>query len=177
MAASIICRGGIVACPTEFCFGLSCNPLDPLAVRKLLQIKEREPSRGFILIAAVYDQLEPYLGRITPSVRNKVLASWPGPVTWLLPARDDVPIWLNGGRSTIAVRVTAHPMAAALCRTADMALISSSANRADFPPALSALATRLRFHGQIDYVIPGSVGNELRCTTIRDAQTGKTIRP
>ena len=89
-------RGGVIAYPTEAVYGLGCNPLDPDAVARLLQLKLRPAAKGVILIASDFVQLQPFLESLDATLQQQVSASWPGPVTWLLPARSDSPYWLRG---------------------------------------------------------------------------------
>ncbi len=67
------------------------------------------------MIASDLVQLQPFIEHMDQATKNKLLASWPGPVTWLLPAHRLVSPLLRGRHRTIAVRVTAHPIAAMLC--------------------------------------------------------------
>ncbi len=171
-AASVIRRGGVVAYATEYCFGLGCDPMNRAAVLRLLRLKRRPVQKGLILIAASADQLAPYVDDIPAAV----LASWPGAHTWLLEPRDGVPGWITGEHGRIAVRVTAHPQAAALCQAAGMAIVSTSANRAGGNPTRSFRDTARRFQGEVDYVLPGRVGDAPAPTPIRDAVTGELVR-
>lgn len=174
-AARAIRRGAVVAYPTEAVYGLGCDPLNPVAVRRLLSIKGRAQRKGVILIAADFDQLRPFVAPLTDRQLQTIQASWPGPVTWVLPAAESVPAWLSGGRDTLAVRVTAHPTAAALCRAAGMPLVSTSANPAGRAPARTALQARLRCPG-VDLVLSGATGGLSRPTEIRDLASGKRLR-
>ena len=174
-AARLLRSGGIIAYPTEAVYGLGCNPLDPAAVLRLLAIKQRSISKGLILIASRFEQVEPFVTIPNDEVRQRIDASWPGPNTWLLPAKPDTPRWLRGDHPSLAVRVTAHPMAAALCNTFGGALVSTSANTSGRPPARSALQARLRCPG-IDLVINGATGGATKPTAIRNALTGDTLR-
>ncbi|MCW8828315.1 MAG: L-threonylcarbamoyladenylate synthase [Gammaproteobacteria bacterium] len=175
-ARRVLQRGGIVAYPTEAVYGLGCDPLNPQAVMRLLAIKQRPWQKGMILIASSQQQLEPYLRPIGPAVQKKLTQSWPGPVTWLLPARPEVPWWLRGEHVTLAVRVTAHPLAAALCEQFGGPVVSTSANLAGHEPARSALTVRRELGDKVDYILHGTLGNRGRPTEIRDAQTGRIIR-
>ncbi len=172
-AARIIQHGGVVAYATEYCFGFGCDPMNRSAVLRLLRIKRRAPDKGLILIAANVTQLDSYVNNIpTP-----VLATWPGPHTWLLEPREGVPGWITGDHPGIALRVTAHPQAAALCRAAGMAIVSTSANRGGGAPTRRYRETLRRFKGEVDFVLPGRVGNAPAPTPIRDAASGALIRP
>lgn len=175
-AAHIARAGGVIAYPTEAVYGLGCDPLDLEAVQHLLNLKARPESKGLILVAAEFRQIEPYLEPLAPEMRAKVEASWPGPVTWLLPARPEVPEWLRGEHDTLAVRVSAHPVVAGLCRAFDGPLVSTSANRSGHPPARSPLAVRRLFDDDLDYVLHGPLGGLDRPTEIRDGATGRVVR-
>ena len=171
-AARILKQGGIVAYATEYCFGLGCDPFNRNAVLRLLRLKRRPVKKGVIVLAADAGQLTHYLHDIPP----RVAASWPGPHTWLLVPRPGVPGWITGRHPKIAVRVTAHAQAAALCHAAGMAIVSTSANRAGEAPARTDRAVVRRFGKLVDYILPGHVGAAPAPTPIRDAETGKLTR-
>lgn len=176
LAALTIQGGGIVAYPTEAVYGLGCDPDNAEAVQRLLTLKQRPMHQGLILIAARFEQLHAYLRPLTSELRERVIPTWPGPVTWLLPARPETPPWLRGRHQTLAVRVTAHPLAAALCEAAGTPLVSTSANLSGRPPARNALGVRRIFGDQLDYILPGESGGLDKPTEIRDGLTGRQIR-
>lgn len=176
LAARILRQDGVIAYPTEAVYGLGCNPWARDAVERILTIKCRDMDKGLILIAANVEQLRPFVKELTPARMAEIRATWPGPNTWLLPARDEVPRWLRGRFETLAVRVTAHPIAAALCRAFGGALVSTSANRANHPPARTALQVRLRLGAELDAVLGGPCGGCDRPSTIRDGRTGQVLR-
>lgn len=176
-ARSVLRAGGIVAYPTEAVYGLGCDPWNATALAGLLTIKRRGLEKGVIIIAATFSQLHPFVDEPSDRLLRRIEARWPGPTTWLLPARGDIPLWLTGGRTTVAVRVTAHPQAARLCEVYGGALVSTSANIAGRPPARTALGVRRRFGASVNYVLAGRVGEDLRPTEIRDALSGRVIRP
>src|SRR5690606_36629308 len=123
------------------------------------------------------EQLEPFIAPLDEAALVRLRATWPGPVTWVVPARPETPAWLRGAHTTIAVRVTAHPTAAALCEAAQSALVSTSANRTGEPPARDADAVRHVFGNMVDYILSGEVGGLDRPTEIRVVGTGEVIRP
>lgn len=176
-AAAVLVSGGIVAYPTESCFGLGCDPRNSEALRRLHRIKRRAAAHGFIIIAARSTQLYPYIDRRDIESLERAESTWPGPYTWLLSARSGLPIALRGRHDSIAVRVTAHPIAASLCRRAGRAIVSTSANRHGRAPARSADTAVRAFGGEIDCVVPGPVGGQARPTEIRDARSDLLIRP
>lgn len=176
-AASILSHGGIVAYPTEAVYGLGCDPDDPVALERLVAAKGRDARKGFILIASSIDQLEPYIQPLDAVVGERLAATWPGPVTWLVPVQPDVLPMLSGGRDTLAVRVTAHPLAAALCEAYGGALVSTSANLSGVPPARTALAVQRMLGERVDFIVHGDVGTLGGPTEIRDARSGAIVRP
>ncbi|HEX5339524.1 MAG TPA: Sua5/YciO/YrdC/YwlC family protein [Gammaproteobacteria bacterium] len=175
-ARDVIRGGGVVAYPTEAVYGLGCDPLAVSAIERILTIKSRDAGKGFILIASRIEQLLLFLAPLDKALRSKLEASWPGPVTWIVPAAEGVPDWITGGRDTLAVRVTAHPVARTLCELTGMALISTSANPGGHPPARSAIQVRIRLGTQLDYIVPGHTGPQRSPTEIRDALSGKILR-
>jgi L-threonylcarbamoyladenylate synthase len=168
--------GGIIAYPTEAVIGLGCDPLNEKAVARLLALKQRPWQKGLILIAADYAQLVPFLEPLTPTLEKRVFAVWPGPVTWLLPAKPTVPHYLRGQSSKLAVRVTAHPQTAALCQHWGGTLVSTSANISGQSAPKTALKVRRTFAQTIDYIMPGTVGGRQRPSEIRDALTNTVLR-
>jgi len=176
MAIHAMHRGGVIAYPTEAVFGLGCNPLNGTAVHRLLELKQRPIHKGLIIIAAELSQLQPYIIEPEPDQLQTLEQSWPGASTWLVPARPEVPYWLRGKHATIAVRVTAHPVAASLCREFGGAIVSTSANPASHPAARDALSVHHYFNGQLEYVLHGKVDKNKKPTEIRNLTDGKIIR-
>lgn len=174
LAAEVIRTGGVVAYPTEAVFGLGCDPLDHGAVRRILDLKDRPEAAGLILIAAGPEQLRNWIDPSDAEARR--LEGGDQGVTWVVTAGATTPRWISGGRTTVAVRVIRHPVAAALCREAGMPIVSTSANRRGREPARSALAVRCAFGDGIDYVLSDTTGGRERPSEIRDARTGAVLR-
>jgi len=175
-AAAALARGGIVAYPTEAVWGLGCDPHDGDAVARLFALKGRPPATGVILIGADLAQLLPYIGATPAHALARAEATWPGPNTWIFPRNDFVPASICGEHAGIALRVTAHPVAASLCREFGRAIVSTSANRHGEAPARSALAVRDIFGTGIDQILDGALGGLERPTPIRDAISGEIVR-
>jgi L-threonylcarbamoyladenylate synthase len=169
-------RGGLVAYPTESCYGLGCDPRNRRALKRLIRLKGRSAAKGLLLIADHFKRLQPFIHALNPAERARMQHSWPGPVTWVVPAAKACPPLLTGGRPTIAVRVTAHPEAARLCRSLGMALVSTSANKSGQKPAKTAAECRRIFGAQVR-VIDGRIGQRRRPSTLIDLATGTVLRP
>lgn len=169
-------RGGLIAYPTESCYGLGCDPRNVRALKHLVALKGRSAAKGMLLIADTFKRLAPFVGTLGAADRARMAKTWPGPVTWVVPASAACPALLTGGRPTIAVRVTAHPGAARLCRELGMALVSTSANKTGRKPAKTAAECR-RIFGRRVRVVPGRVGARKRPSTLIDLATGTVLRP
>lgn len=171
-------HGGVIAYPTEAVWGVGCDPFDEAAVRRLLAIKERPVEKGLILIAADLDQLRPCLDLDALPVDRlaEVLASWPGPHTWVMPASARVPHWLTGEHAGIAVRVSAHPQVIALCRGCGGPLVSTSANLSGQPAPHARAGLDPALLERLDGVSEGETGGLERPSSIRDALTGQPFR-
>jgi L-threonylcarbamoyladenylate synthase len=168
-------EGGVIAYPTEAVFGLGCYPEDAYSVTKILSLKKRSIAKGLILIAANAEQISHYVDYPDDKVRREIDATWPGPVTWVLPAKVTVPFWVTGHGNTVAVRVSAHPIVQALCNKVG-AIVSTSANPARKTPAKNVIKIRSYFGNKIDYILPGETGSKNLVTEIRDAINGNVLR-
>lgn len=168
-------QGGVIAYPTESCFGLGCDPQSRLGVQRVLHIKGRPQRKGLILIASERKQLFPYMASLNAAQLQTLQSRWPGPHTWLVPTASKSRPWLTGRHPAIAVRVTAHKPAVELCHQTGMALVSTSANRSGRQPAKSARDC-YRLFGPSVRVIRGIIGKQRKPSTIQDLATGKILR-
>ncbi|MCW9013397.1 MAG: Sua5/YciO/YrdC/YwlC family protein [Gammaproteobacteria bacterium] len=175
-AASICRQGGVIAYPTESVYGLGCDPLNQLAVFRLLYLKQRPVEKGLILLASDIQQLLPF---ITPNASQlKKLTTIPDkPTTWLVPASSLAPDWITGRHKKLAVRITQHKTARALCDALGFPLVSTSANRDSRPPAKTALKVKQYFGNEIDFILAGATGKLDKPTEIKDLDTNQIIRP
>ena len=174
MAASLW-AGGVVACPAEGVWGLSCDPFDEGAVLDLLAMKQREVSKGLIVVGASSDVFADVLRDLSCEQRETMLASWPGPNTWLVPHRGYFPFWVTGDSDEVAIRVTSSPALAALCKAFEGPLVSTSANPAGLPPPHSIWELR-RYFGTTLPAFPGAIYPGGKPSTIRRVEDGSVIR-
>ena len=173
-AANVLLRGGVIAYPTEGVFGLGCLPDEVLAVVRVLQLKQRDARKGVILIAGTVDQFD---GWIDASAQRSLPAPDPSlPITWIAPPGPLVTPILRGANAGIAVRLTTHPVALALCDAVQSPLVSTSANISGRPTARNRYVLRRQFMRHVDYIVPGDCGPVSGPSEIRDLQTGKVLR-
>ncbi|CAP53304.1 Sua5/YciO/YrdC family protein [Xanthomonas campestris pv. campestris] len=177
-AVATLARGGVIAYPTEAVWGLGCDPRQEDAVLRLLEIKRRPVDKGVIVVASGLDVLQDWIdiAALGSEQLTAVLAQWPGPHTWILPVTAQAPRWVTGDHDGLAVRISAHPVVAALCKAWGAPLVSTSANLAGEPPARSRAALDPALLARIDGVLDGEVGGLAQPTPIRDARTGQILR-
>ena len=175
-AVAAMRNGGVIAYPTEAVFGLGCDPDNHTALTALLELKQRPASKGLILIAAEVSQLLPYIAEVDAALRQRALATWPGPVTWLFPCARQIDPLLSGDHDTIAVRVTAHPVAHELCLSFGKAIVSTSANLSGHAPARTVAEVRTQFADRLAAIVNGQVDHRAQPSEIRDLVSNKVIR-
>lgn len=174
-AIDAILAGKVIAYPTESVFGLGCLPGNETAVTEILELKQRSVDKGLICVAYSIDQLQEFVDFSMVSNMEAVTDSWPGPVTWLVPARSSTPAWLTGEHSTLAVRVSAYPVVRNLCEKIGP-LVSTSANPQGMLPANSDQQVRAYFGSRLGYIYPGKLPETNKPTAIRDALSGNVVR-
>ncbi len=169
-------RGGVIAYPTEAVFGLGCDPFDPQAVYRLLNIKQRPVSKGLILVAADWSQLDFLFPTLPAEQLSELRSTWPAAVTFTIPCHPEVPHWLRGDFSSLAVRVSAQPTVRKLCEAFGGAIVSTSANLAGREALRTSASVGRRLGGQIDYLVPGCTNPNAQPSEIRDLATGRVLR-
>jgi L-threonylcarbamoyladenylate synthase len=174
LAAHFKC-GGLIAYPTESCYGLGCDPDNRRAVLRLLKLKRRPQHKGLILIASNYHQVARFIKPLTPDEQRQLMEGGTQAITYLMPAKPSAPRWLRGAHDTLAIRMTAHPIARQLCHSLNSALVSTSANRSGQRPAKTYSQCQ-RLFGRDVWVLPGRVGKRKKPSTIRAWIGGNIIR-
>lgn len=176
-AANSLLNGEVIAYPTEAIWGLGCDPENEAATLRLLQIKKRPVAKGLILVAGSIDQIEDLLDPLTPSQRKRMLATWPGPNTWLVPDYNQkIPDWIKGEHDSVAVRVSSHPLVVALCLRFGAPLVSTSANKTGQRPPKTALQVVKHLGREIDGVLHGKLGDGAKPSRIIDLLSGQVLR-
>ena len=170
LVADAVLSGGVIAYPTEGVWGLGCNPMDEVAVNRVLQLKQRPASKGLILVAGSRDQFQQCLVEIPD------FPAMPGPTTWLVRHGGLTPEWVSGGREKVAIRVSQHPLIMAICAKVGMPIVSTSANPSSMEPASSAEQVRHYFGDLVDVIVPGSLGGASGASQIIDWETKEVAR-
>lgn len=174
-AVTALRAGAVIAYPTEAIWGLGCDPDNPAALERLLALKARNPAKGMILIAGSIAQVEEWLDGLDATLRQTLLESWPGPVTWLVPDNGRTHPLVKGQHDKVALRISAHPLVRMLTEAFGGPIISTSANRTGNTPMRSAKAVAAEWKGDV-VIVPGELGGRERPSVIRDVLTGDVLR-
>ncbi|MDX2345541.1 MAG: L-threonylcarbamoyladenylate synthase [Legionella sp.] len=175
-ARELLKAGEVIAYPTEAVYGLGCDIFNEQAVLRILALKKRDKSKGLIILIADWPQLWDLIDKNAVSkARSELIKnSWPGPVTWIFPKSDKAPEWITGEHQGIAVRMTAHPVAHALCQNGP--IVSTSANISGGAPARDIHDLEQFFSRGVAGVVAGELGDEATVSEIYKAVDGTLIR-
>lgn len=179
LAAEVIRAGGLVGIPTETVYGLGANGLDPDAVLKIFEAKGRPQDNPLILHVSGAEQVSLFCHHIPPAAWTLMEKFWPGPLTLVLPARDNVPRRTTANLDTVAIRCPDHPLTREIIRQSGVPIAAPSANISGKPSPTTAQHVYHDMAGKIQAIVDGgpcSVGVE---STIVDltGERPRLLRP
>lgn len=175
-AIKVLRAGGIIAYPTEAVWGLGCDPYNAHAFNRLLELKQRPEDKGVILVASCEQQLGILRDGLSEQQLQTLREVPAQPTTWLIPSSDGIPQWITGQHSSVAVRISRHPVVKSLCDAFGGMIVSTSANLAGKAPATTEQEARAIFAGGVDIYVSGSVGGQKKPSRIIDLVSGKVLR-
>ena len=154
-AAGIIRAGGLVGIPTETVYGLGANGLDPEEVRKIFLAKGRPQDNPLILHLHEVRQIRDYCRDVPDAAWLLAGLYWPGPLTLVLPVRDNVPKTTTAGLDTVAVRCPDNAATREIIRLAGVPIAAPSANLSGKPSTTTAAHVLHDMDGKIDAIVDG----------------------
>jgi L-threonylcarbamoyladenylate synthase len=154
-AAAIIRCGGTVAFPTETVYGLGADALNPEAVRKIFEAKERPPGNPLSLLVHSIEDIEKVARNIPLKAFRLMDAFWPGPITIVLEKDNIVPGITSGNLPSIGLRMPDHKVPLELIKRAGRPLAAPSANLSGKPSSSLAAHVEADLAGRIDAIIDG----------------------
>ena len=167
--------GQLVAIPTETVYGLAANALNAEAVAKIFEVKNRPTFDPLIVHIAYPSEIEKYAASFPGPARDLAMKFWPGPLTLVLPKRNNIPDLVTSGLNTVGLRCPNHPLALGLLRQLDFPLAAPSANPFGYISPTTAQHVQDQLGSKIPYILDGgpcSVGLE---STIVGFEKGETI--
>ena len=176
--ADILCRGGLVAFPTETVYGLGALATDANAAKKIYAAKGRPSDNPLIIHIADPSDAERY-AYTCPLYYKLADAFMPGPLTVILPKKSTVPYEVTGGLDTVAIRCPAHPIAKAIIEAADTAIAAPSANLSGSPSPTEGAHVIADLNGRIEAIVDGgSAEIGLESTIVKiDGDSLTLLRP
>ncbi|MCX7633464.1 MAG: L-threonylcarbamoyladenylate synthase [Turneriella sp.] len=170
LAAELLRRGGLVAIPTETVYGLAANALNPDAVLKIFEAKNRPRFNPLIVHVAKANEMAQY-AEVPKLARRLAERFCPGPLTLVLRKKPMVPDATTAGNPTVALRVPAHPMAQKLLSLLDFPLAAPSANPSGYVSPVTAEHVAENLGDKVDYILDGGrcqVGIESTVVAVED---------
>jgi len=152
---ALLCKGGVVAFPTDTLYGLGADFSSLSAVQRVIDIKGRPQEMGLPLLMAGVSDLSQVSRNVTDDVMLLANRFWPGALTIVVLRSRAVPDLVTGGRDTVALRVPDHPVPIALARGLGRPITGTSANRSGQPPASTAQEVWRQLGDDVDLVIKG----------------------
>jgi len=153
--AAIIQGGGLVAFPTETYYGLAVDPFNGAALERLFRLKGRPDDKAVLALIGALEDIGLLAARREPLYDPLMASLWPGPLTLVFAAHDNLPRLLTGGSATVALRLSSHPAAQELIAAAAQPITATSANISGEQPAVSAHEVEGQFPNGIDLIIDG----------------------
>ena len=173
IAAEAIKKGELVAFPTETVYGLGANALDSQAVLGIFAAKGRPSDNPLIVHVASADDVDG-IAVVNDLGRKLMQRFWPGPLTLIFPARDNVPAEVTAGLGTVGVRMPLNAIAKALIEMSGVPIAAPSANKSGRPSPTNAMSVYEDLSDAVSVILDGGpteVGVE---STVIDV-TGKDV--
>lgn len=153
-AAKIIKNGGLVAFPTETVYGLGANALNPIAVAKIFELKERPSFDPLIVHIASLDDLNKLTTGVNENVMQLAKHFWPGPLTIVLPKSAVVPEIVTSGLNTVGIRMPKNSIALELIKQSNCPIAAPSANKFGQLSPVNAHHVKKQLPN-VDYILDG----------------------
>jgi L-threonylcarbamoyladenylate synthase len=165
-ALAALQSGQVIAFPTETLYGLGADALDNTAVERVFQLKGRDATNPIPVLVGDRAMLDTLVKEVSPLAERLIEEFWPGPLTLVLPARENLPKPLVNSTGGVGVRISSQPIAAELVKALARPLTATSANPSGQQPARTMAQARTYFAGKIEIFVDGG---ELT------SQTGSTV--
>ncbi len=174
-ARELLEAGEVIAIPTETVYGLAANALDPRAVARIFQLKNRPLSDPLIVHLASMERVSPLVTSIPLWAEKLMTLFWPGPLTIILPKSAQVPDVVTGGLPSVALRCPQHPLAQSLLERLSFPLAAPSANPFGRVSPTTPAHVLEYFGGQIPFILDGGTCQTGIESTIIGEENGRLV--
>jgi L-threonylcarbamoyladenylate synthase len=167
-AAEHLRSGRLVGYPTETFYGLAADPRSPEGIEAIFTAKGRPERMALPLLASDREAVRACLREFSDMAERLAAAFWPGALTLVLPASLSLPPRLLGGGQTVGIRISPHPVAAALARAFGGAIVATSANRSGQPAPMTAPEVRDALGEEVALILDGGPTRGGKSSTVLD---------
>jgi len=178
IASAAILNGSVISIPTDTFYALGADPFNLRAVEQIFQIKGRQGWKPLLLLVDSVDQAEKIARNIPDDFYKIAEQFWPGPLTLILPAANNLPFKVTGGTGTVGMRIPELAITRLLIRAIDLPVIGTSANLSAHPACATADEVLHQLGGKIELVLDYGKLNGTAASTILDLtqQPARVIR-
>ncbi len=174
-AVAFLERDELVAIPTETVYGLAANALNPIAVAKIFEAKERPTFDPLIVHTHALNEVENFVSDIHPALLKLAQVFWPGPLTLLLPKKDIIPNLVTSGLDRVGVRIPNHSLTLELLSKLSFPLAAPSANPFGYISPTTAKHVDKQLGNKIPYILDGGACEVGLESTIVGEENGEII--
>ena len=152
-AGELIAAGGIVALPTETVYGLGADAFNARAVARVFEAKARPSFDPLIVHVASIEGVDRVASSVPPKARSLMERLWPGPLTLVLPKREELPELVTSGLGSVAIRCPAHPVARSIIEYSGTVVAAPSANPFGYLSPTRAEHVARMLGGRVDLIV------------------------
>ena len=165
-AVDAVKSGGVIAFPTDTFYALGVDAMNELAIRKAFEIKRRPATTPMPVLISEISQAERFTSGLDAASRALAERFWPGPLTIVVDANDEVPNVLMGGFGTVGLRMPDHDLARQLISEAKCGITGTSANISGEPPSKYWRVVDESIGIELDALVIGECGAETAASTV-----------
>ncbi len=166
--AQLIAKGGLAVIPTDTFYALAGNPFDLKVLERIFSVKGRPKGRPILLLIGEVGDLSKIVPVISAFGRRLIERFWPGPLTLVFPAPENLPAALTAGTGSIGIRLPDSPFIRAVCRRLGGAITGTSANLSGEKESLTAEEAAGSLGDRVDLMVNGGrVGEPVPSTVVR----------
>ncbi|TVM03781.1 MAG: threonylcarbamoyl-AMP synthase [Candidatus Brocadia sp. WS118] len=145
-AAYALREGELVVFPTETVYGLGANGDNAKAIERIYKLKKRDKEKRLTLMIADADDVKKHVDHFSGTAEKLMKFFWPGALAIVFPLKDG---------SDISIRFPDDTAARDLIRTAEVPIVTTSANISGYPPSTDAQQVLMDFKGKINIILDG----------------------
>jgi L-threonylcarbamoyladenylate synthase len=174
-AVKILTDGGVIAYPTETFYGLGVDAASEQAIQKIFSVKGRDFRNPISLIIGRSDDVYPLVRDVPESAKKLMASFWPGALTIVFSASDNVSGLLTAGSGKIGLRVSSHPIAHKIVQKIKRPLTATSANLSGEPECSLASEVIGQIGDKIDAVLDGGKTEGGKASTLIDVTANPPV--